>query len=178
MSVGAGDGARVINEEVGVGVNIDVGVRVGVVVDVGVCVGVVVDVGVCVGVVVDVGVCVGVVVDVGVCVGVGVFVAAAAQTGRFMVVLFSVTAWFLARSLPLIVEPPSSVIEARANIFPTKVLFVPRVVDVSALHHTSHGSPPATVESEAVMIVDADLKIQTPAPLRFRVPLTWKLSAQ
>jgi hypothetical protein len=66
-------------------------------------------------------------------------------------------------------------IEAKASIFPTKLVPVPRVVEVADLHHTLHGSPPETVELDDVMIVVADLNIQTPDdPLSVRFPLSWK----
>jgi hypothetical protein len=62
-----------------------------------------------------------------------------------------------------------------ARIFPMNEVVVARVADVSALHHTLHGSPPVTDEPEDVMIVAADLKIQTPDdPVRFRFPFSVK----
>src|SRR3970282_1004735 len=102
-----------------------------------------------------------------------------AQSGPLLtVVLFSVAAPFLARSLPLIVEPPSSEIDARARKFPTMVLPVPIVTEVSALHHTLQVSPPLTVISGSESIVEADLKIQIPEPLSTRSPVMMKASGQ
>ena len=77
---------------------------------------------------VGVGLGVGVEVAAGSVVGVGVEVAAA-HVCFVMAVLFNVTAPFLARSLPLTVEPPLSVIVVKASIFPTRVVEVPRVAE-------------------------------------------------
>jgi hypothetical protein len=52
-----------------------------------------------------------------------------AQVDFVMVVLFKVTAPFLARSLPLTVELPSSVIDVKASTFPIRVVEVPNVAD-------------------------------------------------
>lgn len=64
--------------------------------------------------------------DVGVGVGVGV---EEAQVCFVTVVLFKVIAPFLAKSLPLTVELPSSVIDVKASIFPIRVVDVPRVAE-------------------------------------------------
>src|SRR3990172_4445702 len=102
-----------------------------------------------------------------------------AQSGPLLtVVLLSVAAPFLARSLPLIVEPPPSEIQARARKFPTTVLPVPIVTEDSALHHTLQAPPPLTVMSGSESIVEADLKIQMPEPLSTRSPVRMKASAQ
>jgi hypothetical protein len=55
---------------------------------------------------------------------------------------------------------------------------VSRVAELTTLHHTLHGSPPVTDEPGDVMRVAADLKIQTPEPLRARFPVSRKASAQ
>ena len=52
-----------------------------------------------------------------------------AQVCFVTVVLFNVTAAFFARSLPLTVELPSSVIDSEASTFPTRVVEVPRVAE-------------------------------------------------
>lgn len=59
----------------------------------------------------------------------GAPVVPAAQFCFVIVVPFSVTAPFLARSLPFTVEPPSSVIDVRASIFPIRVVVVPNVAE-------------------------------------------------
>jgi hypothetical protein len=65
--------------------------------------------------------------------------------------------------------------EVSARIFPKNEVVVSRVADVSALHHTLHGSPPVTDDAGDVMIVAADLKIQTPDdPVRVRFPVNVK----
>jgi hypothetical protein len=66
----------------------------------------------------------------------------------------------------------------RARMFPMNVVPVPIVPDETSLHHTSHGLPPVTDELEDVVSVAADLKIQTPDPLRVRFPVSRKASAQ
>jgi hypothetical protein len=57
-------------------------------------------------------------------------------------------------------------------------VFVPRVAELTTLHHTLQGSPPVTFEPDDVMSVEADLKIQTPDPLRVRFPVSMKAPAQ
>ena len=61
-----------------------------------------------------------------------------------------------------------------ARIFPMNAVVVSRVADETTLHHTLHGSPPVTDEPGDVMSVDADLKIQTPDPVRVRFPVSVK----
>lgn len=54
-----------------------------------------------------------------------------------------------------------------------KLVFVSRVAELPALHHTLHGSLPVTDEPGDVMIVDGDMKIQTPDdPERVRFPVS------
>lgn len=62
-------------------------------------------------------------------VGVGAPAVPAAHVFFVIVVLFNVTAPFLARSLPLTVELLSSVIDVRASTLPIRVVEVPRVAD-------------------------------------------------
>ena len=62
-----------------------------------------------------------------------------------------------------------------AKIFPMNEVVVPRVTELPILHHTLQGSPPVTDEPGDVMSVDTVLKIQTPDPVRFRLPLSEKL---
>jgi hypothetical protein len=65
-----------------------------------------------------------------------------------------------------------------ARIFPTIEVLVPSVAELTSRHHTLHGSPPTTLAVPEVMSVAADLKIQTPVPLRVSVPVNVKASAQ
>jgi hypothetical protein len=64
-------------------------------------------------------------------------------------------------------------------IFPTNVLFEPIMLPAETnRHHTLQASPPVTVELADVVSVEADLKIQTPEPLRVKLPVSRKASAQ
>lgn len=53
----------------------------------------------------------------------------AAHVDFTTLVLFNVTAPFLARSLPLTTELPSSVIDVKASTFPIRFVPVPRVAE-------------------------------------------------
>jgi len=90
----------------------------------------------------------------------------------------SVTAPVCAKARPFNVAPVFNAIDVLARIFPMNEVVVPRVPDETSLHHTLHGSPPVTDEPDDVVSVDADLKIQTPDPLRVRFPVSKKASAQ
>jgi hypothetical protein len=68
--------------------------------------------------------------------------------------------------------------DVSARIFPMNEVIVSRVAELTTLHHTLHGSPPVTDEPGDVMSVAADLKIQTPDPLRVEFPVSRKASAQ
>ena len=103
---------------------------------------------------------------------------AARQIAPVMVLDCNVTAPVYAKARPFKVAPLFKVMDASARIFPKNEVVVSRVADVSALHHTLHGSPPVTDEPDDVMTVSADLKIQTPDPLRVSVPDNLKASAQ
>ena len=149
------------------------GWRVGV--DVGMVVGVGVDVGVDVGVGVREAVGVDVVVDVG---AIAVCVSSAAQIGPVMVLLCNVTEPVCARARPFKLAPVSRLMDVDARMFPINEVFVPRVAELTSRHHTLHGSPPTTLAVPEVMRVAADLKIQTPDPLRVSVPDNVKASAQ
>lgn len=54
-------------------------------------------------------------------------------------------------------------------------VLVPRVAELPTLHHTLQGSPPVTEEFDDVMSVETLLNIQTPDPVRVRLPLKEKL---
>ena len=85
--------------------------------------------------------------------------------------LSSVTAPFSARALPSVMfAPVFRVMLAYARIFPVNTVFVPRVAELPTCHHTSHGSPPTTLELGEVVSVLPALKIQTPDPVRVSVP--------
>jgi hypothetical protein len=154
----------------GPGTDVFAGPGTGVFVWVGVLVGRPVAVGVLVGRPVAVGVLVGRPVAVGVPVG-----RAAAQTTGPTVFESIVTAPVCARARPFKVAPVFRVMDVSARIFPINTVSVPRVAELTTLHHTLHGSPPVTVEPGDVMrIVDPDLKIQTPDPVRVRFPVSAK----
>ena len=95
-----------------------------------------------------------------------------------MALVSSITAPVCAKARPFKVAPVFNVMLVRARIFPMNEVVVPRVPDETSLHHTLHGSPPVTDEPDDVVSVDADLKIQTPDPLRVRFPVSKKASAQ
>ena len=59
----------------------------------------------------------------------GAPVVPAAHVDLVMELLFNVTAPFLARSLPLTVELPLSVIDVKASTFPLSWVVVPRVAE-------------------------------------------------
>ena len=83
------------------------------------------------------------------------------------------------RARPFKVAPVCIAMLVPESIFPAKVLFDPIILPAeTSLHQTLHGSPPVTVELADVVNVDADLKIQTPAPLSVRFPVNRKASAQ
>jgi hypothetical protein len=72
---------------------------------------------------------------------------------------------------PFKVAPVAIVMDVDARIFPINEVYVPRVAELTTLHHTLHGSPPTTLAVPEVMRSDSDLKIQTPEPLRVSVPV-------
>ena len=97
--------------------------------------------------------------------------AAAAQVGPEMVLESIVTAPVCAMARPFKVAPVAIVMDVDARIFPIKDVFVPRVAELTTLHHTLHGSPPTILAVPEVMRSDDDLKIHTPDPLRVSVPV-------
>ena len=106
----------------------------------------------------------------------------AKHVGTVISVLFNVTAPFLARSLPLTVEPPSSVIEVRARMVPVKEVVVPSVAELPTCQKTLQAwAPPVRVivASVAVVRVEPAWKIQMSEalPLRVSVPVTPILEA-
>ena len=155
---------------VGVSVGVLVAVFVGVLV--GVAVGVLVEV--FVGVLVGVSVGVLVAVLVGVSVGVSV---AAAQAGPLMVFMLNVTA-ACASARPFRVAPACMLMLVPARMFPIMEESVKISAAEPSLHQTLHASPPTTAESTPVVSVVSGLKIQTPEPVRFRVPFRMKATAQ
>jgi hypothetical protein len=95
-----------------------------------------------------------------------------------MVLSSSVTAPVCAKARPFKLAPVSRVMDVEARIFPMKEVPVPRVAELTSRHQTLQGSPPVTDESDDVVSVAADLKIQTPDPLRVRFSVSMKASAQ
>ena len=162
---------------VGVGVGVSVGVNVGVPVAVAVTVGlgVGVSVGVRVGVMVEVagGIGVGVLVAVTVGVRVGVAVGGVALH-IVMVLVSSVTVALRARTLPLTLEPPATVMLVRAIMFPEKDVLAARAAELPTCHHTSQANAPPVSVSEAPAVVASELpiwKMYVRAPLRTRSPV-------
>jgi hypothetical protein len=133
-------------------------------------------------VVVDVGVVVDVVVvDVGVVVDV-VVVGAVAQIPFVMVLVSSVTAPFRASSCPCTVAPVVAVMDVRANMWPTKLEFVPNVAELPTFQKTRQYRAPLirlTLLFDAVMSVDAVLNMKTafgsPWASSVRVPVIWNV---
>jgi len=100
------------------------------------------------------------------------------HTPVVMVLSSIVTAPVCASARPFRVAPVFREMLVSARIFPIKAVFVPRVAELTTRHHTLHGSPPTTLAVPEVIRVLADLKIQTPDPLRVSVPDNSKASAQ
>jgi hypothetical protein len=120
------------------------------------------------------------VVVVGVVVGVvvvGVVVGCVAQIGPEMELLSSVTA-ACARARPFKLAPVCRLMLVPAKMLPMMEELGKMSAAETSLHHTLHGSPPVTDEPADVVSVAADLKIQTPDPLRVRFPVSRKASAQ
>jgi len=109
---------------------------------------------------------------VGVGVGVGGGVTAAMHVSVLITLLSKVTAAVWAKTRPSKVAPVSIVIAVSANTLPLNEVVEPRVTELTALHQISQALPPVTDEPGEVSIVDADLKIQTPVPLRVRFPVS------
>jgi hypothetical protein len=81
-----------------------------------------------------------------------------------------------AMARPFNVAPLFMVMDAvSVKIFPMNEAVVPRDAEVLILHHTLHGSPPITDEPDPIIRSDPVLKIQTPEPLRVRVPVSERL---
>ena len=79
-----------------------------------------------------------------------------------------------------IARPPSvaalfMLISAWAKILPLNEVVVSSVAELPILHHTLHGVPPVIDEPGDVIRVETVLKIQTPDPVRFRLPVREKL---
>jgi hypothetical protein len=100
------------------------------------------------------------------------------QIKPVMVLESNVTAPVCARARPFKVARVCRLMDVSARIFPINEVSVPSVAELATLHHTSQGLSPTTLAEPEVMRVDADLKIQTPDPLRVSVPDNVKASAQ
>ena len=107
-----------------------------------------------------------------------VLVDAVKHVAPVIVLLSSVTAPVCAKARPFKLAPVCSLMDVEARIFPINEVFVPRVAELTSRHHTLQGSPPTTLAVPEVIKVAADLKIQTPVPLRVSVPDSAKASAQ
>ena len=95
-----------------------------------------------------------------------------------MALFSNVTPPVCAKALPFRVAPVARLMDVDARTFPINEVFVPRIAELTSRHHTLHGSPPTTLAVPEVISVAADLKIQTPDPLRVSVPVNVKVSAQ
>ena len=102
----------------------------------------------------------------------------ARQPEPVMVLESRVTAPVCARARPFKLAPVCRLMDVRARIFPTNEVPVPSVAELTTRHHTLQGSPPTTDEPDDVVRAAADLKIQTPDPLRVSTPDKAKASAQ
>ncbi len=105
-------------------------------------------------------------------------VDAARQDELVMMLLSRVTAPVSARARPFKCAPAPTVMDVEARMVPVNEVFVPRVAELTSRHHTLQGSPPTTLAVPDVISVDADLKTQTPDPLRVSVPDNVNASAQ
>jgi hypothetical protein len=97
--------------------------------------------------------------------------AAAPHVGPLIVLVSIVTEPVCAKARPFKVAPVAIVMDVDARIFPINEVFVPRVAELTTLHHTLHGSPPTILAVPEVIRSDDDLKIHTPDPLRVSVPV-------
>lgn len=68
-----------------------------------------------------------------------------------------------------------ALIPLSVKIFPMNEVVVSRVAELPILHHTLQGSPPVMDEPGDVIRDETVLKIQTPDPVRFKLPLSVKL---
>src|ERR1035437_3286823 len=96
---------------------------------------------------------------------------AAEQVGPEIVLVSIDTSPVCAKARPFRVAPVAIVMDVDARMFPINEVFVPRVAELTTLHHTLHGSPPTILAVPEVIRSDDDLKIHTPDPLRVRVPV-------
>ena len=94
-----------------------------------------------------------------------------------MVLASNVTA-ACAKARPFKLAPVCMLMLVPARMLPTIEELGKMSAAETSLHHTLQGSPPVTDALAAVVSVDADLKIQTPDPLRVRFPVSRKASAQ
>jgi hypothetical protein len=127
---------------------------------------------------VAIGTGVSVAVGTGVSVAAGTGVFATPQDGPVIALLSNVTAPVCAKARPFKLALVCRLIDVDARILPINEVFVPSVAELTTRHHTLHGSPPTTLALPDTMKSAADLKIQTPAPLRVSVPDNRKASAQ
>src|SRR6185369_5561522 len=109
--------------------------------------------------------------------GVCVFAATGAHGGAPRGLLSRVTEPVWAKARPMRRAWVCRVIEVAAKMFPASAVLLPRVAELTSRHHTLHGLPPTTLAVPEVIRSAADLKIQTPDPLRVIRPDRRKASA-
>lgn len=109
-------------------------------------------------------------------VGSGVFTTA--QDGPVKVLVSNVTAPVCAKARPFNLAPVCRLIDVDARIVPINDVFVPSVAELTARHHTLQGLPPTILALPDVIRSAADLKIQTPVPVKVSVPDNRKAPAQ
>ena len=93
------------------------------------------------------------------------------HVGPVIMLLSNVTSPVCTITRPFKVARVFIVIDVDARMFPINELFVPKIDELTSLHHTLHGSPPTTLAVPEVMRSDDDKKIHTPDPLRVSVPV-------
>jgi hypothetical protein len=94
-----------------------------------------------------------------------------------MALAFNVTA-ACAKARPFNLAPFCMLMLVPARMLPMIEELAKMSALETSLHHTLQGSPPVTDDPADVVSVAADLKIQTPDPLRVRFPVNKKASAQ
>lgn len=100
------------------------------------------------------------------------------EVGAMMLVSIDTSPAY-ARARPFKIAPVARLMLVAARTLPVNSVSVPRVAVLTTRHHTLHWSPPTTLAVSPVVIRElADLKIQTPVPLRVSVPVSVKASAQ
>lgn len=101
------------------------------------------------------------------------------QAGPLVMVLWSRVAAACDNTRPFKLAPVCIATLVPERTLPTMVLLAPKILPAETnRHQTLHESPPVTDDPAAVVKVAADLKIQTPDPLKVKLPVIEKASAQ